>query len=228
MKELNDNKVDTEIKVAKDTREVKIDGSKKGELSKTDKKLVILSIVLLIISVFSTTMFFNYYKEHKNLKQIVESKFTDASEKKDMYEQIIMKYELMDFKIFAFEKKYAEFARIVNKAFEEAVKNKLSPYTVLSVIQVESNFDPAAKSNYAEGLMQINLDAWKDYYKIDEKKIYDIDYNISLGCKILRHYLDVTDQDLSRALYLYNNGYMFHNEKYVPKVQGNAFSKMNK
>jgi soluble lytic murein transglycosylase-like protein len=134
----------------------------------------------------------------------------------------------MDFKIFAFEKRYAEFAKIVNKAFDEAKKNKLSPYTVLSVIQVESNFDPKAKSTVADGLMQINLEAWKEYFKIDEKKIYDIDYNIVIGCKILRHYLEVSDGDLSRALYLYNNGYGFHNEKYVPKVVNNMFSQTKK
>jgi soluble lytic murein transglycosylase-like protein len=134
----------------------------------------------------------------------------------------------MDFKIFAFEKRYSEFAKIVNKAFVEAKKNKLSPYTVLSVIQVESNFDPKAKSSVADGLMQINLDAWKEFFKIDEKKIHTINYNISMGCKILRHYLDVSDGDLSRALYLYNNGYGFHNEKYVPKVVNNTFSQINK
>ena len=139
-----------------------------------------------------------------------------------------MQYNLMDFKIFAFEKKYSKFAKIVNRSFEEAGKNKISPYTVLSVIQVESNFEPAAKSNVADGLMQINLSAWKDYFKIDEKKIYDIDYNIAIGCKILRHYLDETGGDLSRALYLYNNGYGFHNKKYVPKVQNSTFSKKNK
>ena len=102
------------------------------------------------------------------------------------------------------------------------------PYTVLSVIQVESNFEPASKSSFADGLMQINLSAWKDYFKIDEKKVYDIDYNIAIGCKILRHYLDESKGDLSRALYLYNNGYGFHIKKYVPKVQNSTFSKKNK
>jgi soluble lytic murein transglycosylase-like protein len=199
--------------------------------TKGNKKLIILCIGLLCLSMISTTMFLNYYKEYRDLKRIIESELADTGKKqnqKDLYERIILQYELMDFKIFAFEKKYAEFAKIVKKAFEEARKNKLSPYTVLSVIQVESNFDPNAKSSFADGLMQINLSAWKDYYKIDEKKIYDIDYNITLGCKILRHYLDRTGGDLSRALYLYNNGYAFHNEKYVPKVQGNLFSKKNK
>jgi soluble lytic murein transglycosylase-like protein len=193
-----------------------------------NRKLIIFCIGLFCVTLVLGAMFVNYYNEYHELKRIVESELVDSGKKKDLYERIIMQYELMDFKIFAFEKKYAQFAKIVNRAFEEARKNKLSPYTVLSVIQVESNFDPEAKSSVANGLMQINLDAWKEYFKIDEKKIYDIDYNIALGCKILRHYLDITGEDLSRALYLYNNGYAFHNEKYVPKVQGNMFSKMNK
>ncbi|MCP5049574.1 MAG: lytic transglycosylase domain-containing protein [bacterium] len=227
MTDKSDIKENNPFKVSDDAKEIK---DHKGMKSKenVNKKLLILGVVLLCISVVSTAMLINYYKEYNDLKHVVQTKFTDATQKKDLYEQIIMKYELMDFKIFAFEKKYSEFARIVNKAFEEATKNKLSPYTVLSVIQVESNFDPAAKSAYADGLMQINLDAWKDYYNIDVKRIYEIDYNIALGCKILRHYLDKTGGDLPRALYLYNNGYAFHNEKYVPKVQSSMFSKINK
>ncbi|UCH94362.1 MAG: lytic transglycosylase domain-containing protein [Candidatus Aminicenantes bacterium] len=193
-----------------------------------NKKIIILCIGCICLFVISMALFINYYCQYHDLKRIVESKLTEEHKKKDLYEQIILKYENMDFKIFAFEKKYAEFAKIVNKAFEEAKKNKLSPYTVLSVIQVESDFDPNAKSPVADGLMQINLDAWKNYFKIDEKKIYEIDYNITIGCRILRHYLDVSNGDLSRALYLYNNGYGFHNEKYVPKVQNNIFSKTNK
>jgi soluble lytic murein transglycosylase-like protein len=192
------------------------------------KKIIVICAGGFCLFLISTALFINYYFEYHDLKQIIGSKLIENDKKKDLYEQIILQYELMDFKIFAFEKRYAEFAKIVNKAFDEAKKNKLSPYTVLSVIQVESNFDPKAKSTVADGLMQINLEAWKEYFKIDEKKIYDIDYNIVIGCKILRHYLEVSDGDLSRALYLYNNGYGFHNEKYVPKVVNNMFSQTKK
>lgn len=193
-----------------------------------NKKLVVICLILFSTSIVAATFCYNYYTQLNAIKKLVETDRLDSNKKKDLYEQIILQYELMDFKIFAFEKKYAEFAKIISKTFEEARKNKLSPYTVLSVIQVESNFDPEAKSSVAHGLMQINLGAWRNYFKINEKKILDIDYNIELGCKILRHYLDETRGDLARALYLYNNGYAFHNEKYVPKVQGNMFSKMNK
>ena len=193
-----------------------------------NKKIIILVVALSCLLLIATILFFSYYSEYNDLKRIVKSELKDTGEKKDLYEKIILQYEFMDFKIFAFEKKYPMFAKIVNKAFEEAKKNKLSPYTVLSVIQVESNFEPTASSGIADGLMQINLKAWKEYFNIDETKIYDIDYNIRLGCKILRHYLDESKGDLARALYLYNNGYGFHNEKYVPKVQDNTFSKKNK
>ncbi|NIM14058.1 MAG: transglycosylase SLT domain-containing protein [Candidatus Aminicenantes bacterium] len=193
-----------------------------------NKKILIICIALFCLFLISSVLLINYYFQYHDLKKTIESELSNTNKKKDLYERIILQYELMDFKIFAFEKKYAEFAKIVNKAFEEAKKNKLSPYTVLSVIQVESNFDPSAKSSVANGLMQINLAAWKNYFNIDEKRIHDIDYNITLGCKILRHYLEETNGDLSRALYLYNNGYGFHNEKYVPKVKNNMFSKRNK
>jgi len=193
-----------------------------------NKKTIIVFAVLFCLLLTSTILFINYYSEYHDIKQLIESELKETNQKKNLYEKILLKYEFMDFKIFAFEKKHSQFTKIVNKAFEEAKKNKLSPYTVLSVIQVESNFEPTASSGIADGLMQINLKAWKDYFNIDEKKIYDIDYNIIIGCKILRHYLDESKGNLSRALYLYNNGYGFHNKKYVPKVQDNTFSKKNK
>jgi soluble lytic murein transglycosylase-like protein len=193
-----------------------------------NKKIIIIGATLGGLALLFLILFVNYYYDYKDLKEVVQSELVKSKNKNQLYEQIIMKYEFMDFKIFAFEKKHPNFAQIVNRSFEEAKKNNLSPYTVLSVIQVESNFDPMAKSSVADGLMQINIEAWKDYFKIDEKKIYDIDYNIALGCKILRHYLDLSNGDLSRALYLYNNGFGFHNKKYVPKVQSNPYSKKNK
>ena len=193
-----------------------------------NKKIIVVCGVLFCLFLISTILFINYYNEYQDLKKIFKSELANTNKRKDTYERILMQYNLMDFKIFAFEKKYSKFAKIVNRSFEEAGNNKISPYTVLSVIQVESNFEPTAKSSFADGLMQINLSAWKDYFKIDEKKIYDIDYNIAIGCKILKHYLDKSKGDLSRALYLYNNGYGFHNKKYVPKVQNSTFSKKNK
>lgn len=188
-------------------------------------KWVFISVILGVLFLFSLVQFLIYFNEYRGLKGAVATRLSESDKKAGLYEQIILKYEYMDFKIFAFEKKYPEFAKIVHRSFEEAKKNEISPYTVLSVIQVESNFDPQAKSSVASGLMQINLSAWKDFFNIDEEKIFEIDYNITLGCKILRHYLDESKGDLAKALYLYNNGYGFHNEKYVPKVQSSVFSK---
>lgn len=188
-------------------------------------KWVYISIALGGLFLFSLIQFLIYFNEYRGLKNAVAVKLSESQKKAGLYEQIILKYEYMDFKIFAFEKKYPEFAKIVHRSFQEAKKNEISPYTVLSVIQVESNFDPQARSSVASGLMQINLSAWKEHFKIEENRIFEIDYNITLGCKILKHYLDESKGDIAKALYLYNNGYGFHNEKYVPKVQSSVFSK---
>lgn len=187
------------------------------------RKTKLITIILSVFLLFSLAFSLNYYREFYNLRNLVESKLEDDLRRKDLYERIILQYEKMEFKIFAFEKKYPEFAQIVQRSFKEAKKHRISPYAVLSVIQVESNFEPNARSGIADGLMQINVPAWKEYFKIDEKKIYDIDYNITLGCKILKHYLDISGGDLSKALYLYNNGYGFNNKKYVPKVNSSIF-----
>ena len=189
------------------------------------KQLIALCMVLLLLLGISTFMLIDYYDGYRNLKKVHHSEQRSRNNEKKLYERTLGMHEEMKFKVHAFAKRYPLFDTIVSTAFEEAGKNKLSPYTVMSVIQVESDFDPYARSSVAHGLMQINLQAWKDYFSIDENRIYEIGYNISLGCKILRHYLDKSAGNLSRALFLYNNGYRFDNKKFVPKVLGSIFQK---
>ena len=74
--------------------------------------------------------------------------------------------------------------------------------------------------------MQINYKVWKNEFSIDPEKIFNIDYNIDLGIKILKRYLKVAKGDIMRALHLYNNGYLYNNEAYKYKVISTVFSKI--
>ena len=75
---------------------------------------------------------------------------------------------------------------------------------MLSVIQVESNFDRFAVSVAgALGLMQV-MPFWLDEIGRPGDNLLDIRTNLRFGCTILRYYLDREQGHLSRALARYN------------------------
>src|SRR5690606_23768934 len=87
----------------------------------------------------------------------------------------------------------------------EAPKAALAPELVLAVIDVESNFDRfAISSASALGLMQV-MPFWVDELGYSDKnRLFDIEFNVLLGCRILKYYLDMEKGDLVRGLARYN------------------------
>lgn len=97
-----------------------------------------------------------------------------------------------------------ELLRIVHS---EAHRAKLAPELVLSVIEVESRFDPYAVSSAgALGLMQI-MPFWLDEIGVEGDNLFDIRTNLRFGCTILRYYLDIEKGQLAPALARYNGSY---------------------
>ncbi|MDD3223797.1 MAG: lytic transglycosylase domain-containing protein [Clostridium sp.] len=99
-----------------------------------------------------------------------------------------------------------------NYVYEYSSKYKLDPYFVAAVIKTESNFNCYAKSNKdAYGLMQItsttgNWSAGKmGYESFDASKLYDPEFNISMGCWYLS---DLRDEfkNLDLVAAAYNGG----------------------
>ncbi len=92
-------------------------------------------------------------------------------------------------------------------------------------MQVESAFNPLAVSAAgAFGLMQVRYAVWKDELGIDRSRIFDVEYNIDLGLRILKQYQDIAGGNMRRALFLYNNGYKYNNEGYVAKVNSSIYN----
>lgn len=97
-----------------------------------------------------------------------------------------------------------ELLRIVHA---EAHRAKLAPELVLSVIEVESRFDPYAISSAgALGLMQI-MPFWLDEIGVEGDNLFDIRTNLRFGCTILRYYLDIEKGQMVPALARYNGSY---------------------
>lgn len=134
--------------------------------------------------------------------------------------------DLLEFKNATFRKRFPEFSRIADVVFRKAQRYGFHPNLVLSVIQVESAFNPLAVSAAgACGLMQVHYAVWKDELEIDRSRLFDIEYNIDLGLRILKHYYDETGGDLRRALFLYNNGYLYNNTRYVAQVDESPYNR---
>ena len=97
-----------------------------------------------------------------------------------------------------------ERVHILRTVHREASRVGVAPELVLSVIQVESNFDRFAISSAgARGLMQV-MPFWLDELERPDDDLFDIATNIRFGCTILKHYMDRERGHHARALARYN------------------------
>ena len=86
----------------------------------------------------------------------------------------------------------------------EARRADLPPELVLSVIHVESNFNPYAISSAgARGLMQV-MPFWMKEIGKPGDSLFRVQTNLRYGCTILKYYLDKERGNLVHALARYN------------------------
>lgn len=86
----------------------------------------------------------------------------------------------------------------------EAVRAGLDPHLVLSLIEVESGFNKYAVSRVgARGYMQV-MPFWVKTIGTREHNLFHLRINLRYGCTILRHYVDMENGNLYRALGRYN------------------------
>lgn len=120
-------------------------------------------------------------------------------------------------------KQYKLIAKIiVRESFYYNLPWKLT----LAIMKVESNFNPTAVGVAGEkGLMQIyTLECFG--IKADKSRLFEIEYNISFGLCILQDKLKIANNDIYKAIKLYN-GSGSPARKYVLKVL-NTINKIDK
>lgn len=106
--------------------------------------------------------------------------------------------------------------RLLKQIHYEANRAKLAPELVLSVIEVESNFNRWAISRVgARGLMQI-MPFWLKEIGKPNDDLFNINTNLRFGCTILRHYIDKEKGNLIRGLARYNGS--LGSKRYSNKV----------
>ena len=89
-------------------------------------------------------------------------------------------------------------------AYYEAKRAGLDPQMVLGLIQVESGFKKYSISIAgARGYMQV-MPFWVRLIGSKDSNLFHMRTNLRFGCTILRHYLDIENGDLYRALGRYN------------------------
>jgi soluble lytic murein transglycosylase-like protein len=147
------------------------------------------------------------------------------NEESRLNEKKYARVDFLEYQNMIFQKKFPDFSKIVNIAYDKSKVFGFQPNLVLAVMQVESAFNPLALSTAgAYGLMQIRYAVWKDELKIDKSRIFDIEYNIELGLQILKQYYDLSGGNIERALFLYNNGYKYQNTGYIAKVNNSIYN----
>lgn len=98
----------------------------------------------------------------------------------------------------------ADRLELLQLVHREARRAELAPELVLALIEVESGFDRFAISHAgAQGLMQV-MPFWLDALERPQDNLFDVVTNLQFGCTILRHYLDIEQGDMTRALARYN------------------------
>ncbi len=194
------------------------------------KKVYLTNIfwIFYVMVLFLTVVFLSNQNNEKKSEIIALNKRIDnmkvelEKNRKDLTLIPELKY-----KSDVLRRKYPSFAKITEIVFKKSIENGLDPNLIMGLIEIESNFKRyAVSSKGAYGLMQINYKVWKDEYNINPERIFDIEYNVDIGMKILKRYLKVAKGDLMKALHLYNNGYLYNNEAYKYKVISTVFSKI--
>ncbi len=108
--------------------------------------------------------------------------------------------------------------KLLTTVHYEATRAGLDPQMVLGLIEVESAFRRYAISSVnAKGLMQV-MPFWVRYIGKPDHNLFNMTTNLRYGCTILRHYLNVENGNIFRALGRYNGS--LGREKYPKAVVG--------
>ncbi|MDD5248804.1 MAG: lytic transglycosylase domain-containing protein [Rhodocyclaceae bacterium] len=94
--------------------------------------------------------------------------------------------------------------QLLKTVYYEAQRAGLDPQLVLGLVQVESGFHKyAVSASGARGYMQV-MPFWVKLIGTKDNDLFHLRTNLRYGCTILRHYLDIENGDLYRALGRYN------------------------
>ena len=181
-----------------------------GERSKLSQPLPSILLALVLLMSFSFGVFAQDQQQlpDEDFKQQLRQAIASADQFQDRFAAEVwlkdMSYRLSQRAPHIPETERLELLTLVHK---EATRSKLNPQMVLSLIQVESNFDRFALSKVgARGLMQI-MPFWMDVLGAKQDNLFDITTNLRYGCAILSIYMKREKDNISQALARYHGSY---------------------
>lgn len=102
-------------------------------------------------------------------------------------------------------------------------KHQMPTSLIVGVMETESHFNPYAKSSAnATGLMQVIFKVWgKELGIKEESDLHELDKGIEYGILVLKRYLEQSEGNLKKALWMYNGRDKDH-DKYANLVFTNV------
>ncbi len=145
-------------------------------------------------------------QQDPELQAVVQQAIAQARCFADQYDSAVW-FKLMEPKLHRYVKDDPERLEILETVYCETHRGGVSllpPGLVMAVLDVESGFDRWAVSNAgAVGLMQV-MPFWPEQLGMRRYELTRVAANVSMGCAILRYYLDAEKRDVRRALERYN------------------------
>lgn len=186
------------------------------------KKLIYVVLPIVSVALIATAGLIDVAEKYdyqcEEIK-ILKEKLEAAEKKIDKDSAVLSDVKHLQYQDKVLKKRYPVFAKIVKAVHRKSKDYGFEPNLIMSLIHVESSFRPYAVSSHgAYGLMQINYSVWKKELSIDYRRIFEIEYNIELGLRVLKRYYKLTKGNILQALHLYNNGFRYQNHKYKHKV----------
>lgn len=126
------------------------------------------------------------------------------------------------------KKRYTNTPLVVAEAVAEAISESskehgVPVHLVVGVAEAESMFNPYAKSSQnARGVMQVMWDVWHEELNIEKAAdLHEVDTGVQAGVRVLKRYLEDSDGNLMKALWMYN-GKAADKSKYPSTVLKNV------
>jgi soluble lytic murein transglycosylase-like protein len=145
-------------------------------------------------------------QQDPELREVVQRAISQAQCFTDQFDSAVW-FKLMEPKLRRYVRNDPERLEILQTVYCETHRNGVSllpPGLVMAVLDVESGFDRWAVSNAgAVGLMQV-MPFWPERLGMRRYELTRVSANLSMGCAILRYYLDSEQRDVRRALERYN------------------------
>ena len=161
--------------------------------------ILLLNLTLAISDVYATTI----QKPDDELRRLLKTAIADADSFDDRFDAEVWLKD-MSTRLHKIIKEPSKRISLLKQVHHEAKRVKLPPELILSVIQVESNFDRFAISRVgAIGLMQV-MPFWLKEIGSQKDNLFNVRTNLRFGCTILKYYLEKENGNLTYALARYN------------------------